>query len=129
MAGGACVVRGGGMHDRGRAWQEKRQLQWTVRILLECILACGSFCIVTVFINLKGRIKGKISWSKEFYFSDSSGVFIVSKMANNPLNLNTIGIWPKCTSLFFSGKAMTINVCAFYASKKADMIADQRLSS
>ena len=43
-----CVC-GGGMHGRGHAWcgacmaeghawQEKRQLQWAVRILLECIL-------------------------------------------------------------------------------------------
>ena len=38
--------QGGGMHGRGRghvwqkgcAWQEKRQLHWEVRILLECIL-------------------------------------------------------------------------------------------
>ena len=98
VAGGACGR--GSMHDRGRAWQERRQLQWTVRILLECILACGSFCIVTVFINLKGRIKGKISWSKEFYLRASFGVFIVSKMANNLLNLNIMGIWLSYTSLF-----------------------------
>ena len=51
MTGGVCgrghawqggmhdgVMRGGGMHGGGRAWQEKRPLQWTVRILLECIL-------------------------------------------------------------------------------------------
>ena len=28
----------GGMHSRGRAWQERRLLQRAVRILLECIL-------------------------------------------------------------------------------------------
>ena len=33
MAGGACMARGG-----GHAWQERRPLQWTVCILLECIL-------------------------------------------------------------------------------------------
>ena len=33
---GVCTV--GVLHGRGHAWQEKRQLQWTVRILLECIL-------------------------------------------------------------------------------------------
>ena len=39
----ACVAKGG-MHDRGNAWQgglvwqERRPLQRTVRILLECIL-------------------------------------------------------------------------------------------
>ena len=29
----------GGMHGRGwgRTWQERRPLQWTVRIMLECI--------------------------------------------------------------------------------------------
>ena len=44
MAGG---VHGGGMHgggvrgsggEGGRAWQDRRPLQWAVRILLECIL-------------------------------------------------------------------------------------------
>ena len=49
MAWGACVAGGcacvaGGCAWQwacvagGRAWQEKRQLQWAVRILLECIL-------------------------------------------------------------------------------------------
>ena len=51
MAGGTCVAGGGehvwqgGMHGkswacvaRGVAWQERRPLQQTVRILLECIL-------------------------------------------------------------------------------------------
>ena len=44
---GACMA--GGVHDRGHvwqgacmagghAWQERWPLQWTVRILLECIL-------------------------------------------------------------------------------------------
>ena len=32
----ACVA--GGVHGRGHAWQERWPLQWTVRILLECIL-------------------------------------------------------------------------------------------
>ena len=35
---GMCVAGGGGMHGRGHAWQERRALQQTVRILLECIL-------------------------------------------------------------------------------------------
>ena len=34
MAGGVC----GGVHGRGCVWQERWPLQWTVRILLECIL-------------------------------------------------------------------------------------------
>ena len=51
VAKGACMVKGacevkGGMGGkgacmaggRGHAWQERRPLQWTVRILLECIL-------------------------------------------------------------------------------------------
>ena len=50
MAKGVCVVKGGGMHGEGGAcmvkgsfmaggaWQERRPLQRTVRILLECIL-------------------------------------------------------------------------------------------
>ena len=33
---GACMV--GGVHGRGSTWQERRPLQRTVRILLECIL-------------------------------------------------------------------------------------------
>ena len=40
--GGACMAGGGGVHGGGwqgvRVCQEKRQLQWAVRILLECIL-------------------------------------------------------------------------------------------
>ena len=41
--GGACMARGGVawgicMAGRGRAWQERRPLQRTARILLECIL-------------------------------------------------------------------------------------------
>ena len=54
VAGGMCVWQGGmhgqGVHGRGMcgggracvpggcAWQERRPLQWTVRILLDCIL-------------------------------------------------------------------------------------------
>ena len=41
MAGGMCgrrVCMEGGMHGRGHAWQERRPLQRTVRILLKCIL-------------------------------------------------------------------------------------------
>ena len=39
--GGACM----GEHSwvGGGAWQEKRQLQWAVRILLECILVVSHF--------------------------------------------------------------------------------------
>ena len=33
---GACMV--GSVHGRGHAWQERQPLQWTVHILLECIL-------------------------------------------------------------------------------------------
>ena len=33
--GGMC---GGGCAWQGHAWQERQPLQWTVRILLECIL-------------------------------------------------------------------------------------------
>ena len=42
--GGACMARGGAcmaggvVCGRGHAWQERRLLQRTVRILLECIL-------------------------------------------------------------------------------------------
>ena len=59
---GACMVRGvhgmggicgRGMHSRGmhgwgggRAWQERRPLQRTVCILLECILVVNRFCTV-----------------------------------------------------------------------------------
>ena len=35
---GLCMAKGG-MYGEGHAWQERRPLQWTVRILLECILA------------------------------------------------------------------------------------------
>ena len=43
MAKGMCVAKGVCMakevvHSRGHAWQERRPLQRTVRILLECIL-------------------------------------------------------------------------------------------
>ena len=55
MAGGTCMVGSGrfgvaegmrheGMHGRGRcAWQERRPLQRTVRILLECLLVSVMF--------------------------------------------------------------------------------------
>ena len=36
--GGGVHGKGGGKHGRGRVWQERRPLQWTLRILLECIL-------------------------------------------------------------------------------------------
>ena len=36
MHGGACMARG--VHGRGCAWPERRPLQRTRRILLECIL-------------------------------------------------------------------------------------------
>ena len=44
MCGRGCGigVHGGGMHGRGRARQERRPLQLTVRILLECILVINS---------------------------------------------------------------------------------------
>ena len=35
---GACMAGRHTWQGGGRAWQEKRQLQWAVRILLECIL-------------------------------------------------------------------------------------------
>ena len=35
--GGRCD-KGGGKQGRGRVWQERRPLQWTLRILLKCIL-------------------------------------------------------------------------------------------
>ena len=39
--GGEACVAGAGM----RAWQERRPLQWTVHIILECILVSeASFC-------------------------------------------------------------------------------------
>ena len=47
MAKWACMAGGGGMCGGGtcvavgRGWQEKRQLQRAVRILLECILVDG----------------------------------------------------------------------------------------
>ena len=57
--GGACMVKGGmcgkeGVHGKGGAcmgggghvWQERRPLQWTVRILLECIL------VLQIFLDL-----------------------------------------------------------------------------
>ena len=72
--GGACVVWGGGMycggmHGKGdvcgwgRAWQERRPLQRTVRILLERILVLNNilltekinfdlvFCLVPYFLR------------------------------------------------------------------------------
>ena len=38
MAGGVCGRRGMHGGGGGHEWQERRSLQWTVRILLECIL-------------------------------------------------------------------------------------------
>ena len=59
MAGGIC---GGGMHGRlscvaGHVWQERRPLQQTVRILLECILVKG---LVTrnVTVSVEVTVKG-----------------------------------------------------------------------
>ena len=43
---GACMAEGmcgGGMHGGGHVWQERWPLQWTVRILLECILVMSLF--------------------------------------------------------------------------------------
>ena len=51
MVGGACVVgacvAGGTSDSGGCVWQEKRQLQWAVCILLECILVI--IIIITLF--------------------------------------------------------------------------------
>ena len=49
--GGAYVVKGGICGEgacvaRGRAWQERRPLQRTVRILLECILVPNDYPII-----------------------------------------------------------------------------------
>ena len=49
--GGACVEKGGICGEgacvaRGRAWQERRLLQRTVRILLECILVPNDYPII-----------------------------------------------------------------------------------
>ena len=41
MCGGGCM--GGGMHGRGVCMAGKWQLQWAIRILLECILVCFVF--------------------------------------------------------------------------------------
>ena len=50
MCGGRCVWKGGmhgGMHGKGgHAWQEKQQLQWVIRILLECILVIISIMLL-----------------------------------------------------------------------------------
>ena len=65
--GGVC---GRGMHGRGRVSQERRPLQRTVRILLECIL-----------VNLVARIHlfPKTSPGKEaFTHASSVGVRITS---------------------------------------------------
>ena len=44
MHGGGHVWQGG-MHSRGHAWQERQSLQWTVRILLKCILISPLFLV------------------------------------------------------------------------------------
>ena len=41
--GGACVARGGMHGELGHVWQERRPLQRTVCILLECILVAHHF--------------------------------------------------------------------------------------
>ena len=52
VAGGACVVvrdmHGGGGGCGEDTWQERRLLQRTVRILLECILVFYDFCSFVV---------------------------------------------------------------------------------
>ena len=54
MHGRGCAWPGACMVDVGRTWQERRPLQWAVRILLECILeACSSyFCNLTSVFTL-----------------------------------------------------------------------------
>ena len=51
LAGG---MHGGGVHGRGSTWQERRPLQRTVRILLECILV-AFVEIDNLVINLFAR--------------------------------------------------------------------------
>ena len=75
MVKGACVARGaytvggvhgGGMHGVGHAWQERRPLQWTVRILSECIL------VLSIIINLRGTfLINRATTSKKVFLSFS----------------------------------------------------------
>ena len=65
--GGTCMAKGGmcgeeghawpgGMCGRERAWQERRPLQRTVRILLECILVTFSLQFFYSFIPGSFRV-------------------------------------------------------------------------
>ena len=69
MAGGmhggrACMVG-------GHAWQEKRQLQWAIRILLECILVDSMYLQKKLF-ELSDRLK---RWAR-FMGGDWQGVLV-----------------------------------------------------
>ena len=63
------------MHGAGRAWQERRPLQWTVSILSECIL------VLSTIINLRGTflINGAATSKKVFLsFSDTKATDLES---------------------------------------------------
>ena len=42
-------MHGRGVHGRGHAWQERRPLQQTIHILLECILVFFQFMLLKFF--------------------------------------------------------------------------------
>ena len=52
LHGGGGHAWQGGMHGRGHACQERRPLQRTVRIILECILVLGYFLVVVRSFSL-----------------------------------------------------------------------------
>ena len=70
---GACMA--GGVHGRtvcmagGHTWQDRRPLQWTVHILLECILV-----YFEKLINIRSNLPNRNSWPQ----CSSSVVFQVA---------------------------------------------------
>ena len=73
----------GGMHGRGHAWQEKRQLQWVVRILPEYILVGSVIQILAsdVAVRYHPHSSSQELWQDVFgIFPETSQLLLHSMM-------------------------------------------------
>ena len=87
--GEGCAWQGG-MHW-GHAWQERQPLQWTVRILLECILVQ---CISRLQTNQQYVSRGILTSTQEILFKEcgspvvkSYGVFTLAETDTDSYNM------------------------------------------
>ena len=84
--GGACVAEGACVAG-GHAWQERRPLQWAIRILLECILVSKMFLKCYFFNEL----------SKSDFVLELRNTCLYDYLAIPSLHSNLVqGFYPSC---------------------------------